>query len=122
MILSLRNIMAELEVNGSLYPLNSLDYWLLKVMTSVLSELNDTGPNKGHLNNRKQHTFEEWYNIYKKAAAEVNPQLNVDENNKSLLDFMEHEPLRRAFRDGVEPEPLARDFGREFDISTFGRG
>jgi hypothetical protein len=59
--------------------------------------------------------------VHKRAAGEIDPKLEVDEHNKSLLDFMEHEPLKRAFRDGIEPESLARDFARQFDISTFGR-
>lgn len=121
-MLSLHNIMAELAVNGSLYPLNNLDYFLLKTVVSAFAEPIDTDFNENQTNCKKYRTFEEWYDAYKRAAAEVNPQLMVDENNKSLLDFMEDEPLRRAFRDGLEPEPLAHDFGRAFDISTFGRG
>lgn len=67
----------------------------------------------------KYRSFEDWYSVFKKTVAEENPQLAESENNTSLLDFMDHEPLKRAFRDGIEPEYLARKFAKQFDITKF---
>jgi hypothetical protein len=114
-------------VNGTLYPFNSLDHQLLEAAASIFADVGvasgvcDTSVPEEKQDGRGYETFEEWYVAFKRAAGEINPQLQVDENNKSLVDFMEHEPLKRAFQDAVEPESLARDFAKEFDISTFGR-
>jgi hypothetical protein len=123
LVFSLGNILAEIEVNGMLYPLNSLDHQLLEIAASIFADVTSEdyeipveNPNGGDY-----RTFEEWYAVFKRTAGETNPQLRVDDNSRSLLDFMEHEPLKRAFQDGIEPEALARDFAEEFDISTFGR-
>jgi hypothetical protein len=125
MVLSLGNIFSELEVNDGLYPLNSLDHQLIEAAASIFadiaSEFSNIRAREDKPITRNYETFDEWYAVFKRVAGEVNPQLKVDENNNSLLDFMEHEPLRRAFRDALEPKSLARDFARQFDISTFGR-
>jgi hypothetical protein len=125
LVFSLGNILAEIEVNGTLYPFNSLDHHLLEEAASVFADVAsggcDTSVPEEKQNGPAYETFEEWYDAFKRAAGEANPQLQVDENNKSLLDFMEHEPLKRAYRDKIEPGSLARDFAKDFDIWTFGR-
>jgi hypothetical protein len=121
LILSITNLMAEIEVNYGLYRFNSLDHVLLKSVRSALLNLIDVSTASEELKYQHYDTFEEWYDVYKKAAGEANPQLEVDQNNKSYLDFMEHEPLQRAFRDGVEPKSLARAFARQFDVFSFGQ-
>lgn len=62
--------------------------------------------------------FEDWYAVFKKAAARANPQLAQDPEGGSLLDFMDHTPLRRAYNDMVEPASLARSFAEQFDVSS----
>ena len=121
LILSITNLIAEIEVNYGLYPFNSLDHVLLKSARSALLNSIDISTASEELKYQHYDTFEEWYDVYKKAAAEVNPQLEIDQNNRSYLDFMEHEPLQRAFRDGVEPKSLARAFAKEFDVFSFGK-
>ena len=66
-------------------------------------------------------TFEAWLQEFKRVCAEVRPGLAVDKDGGSLIDFMDHEPLRRAFRDRVAPETVARPFAAQFDINSFGR-
>jgi hypothetical protein len=66
-------------------------------------------------------TWEDWFQAFKLAAGKENPQLGPNEDGNSLIDFMEHEPLKRAYTDGVDPKSLARDFAAQFDITTFGR-
>jgi len=66
-------------------------------------------------------TFEKWYAVFKQTAAMHNPQLQQDASGRSLIDFMDHEPLKRAFRDGLEPKSLARHLAPTFDAKSFGR-
>ena len=73
-------------------------------------------------NERGHRTFEEWYLVFKQAAGRANSQLLVDPNDGSLVDFVDHEPLKRAFRDERDPEALGREFGERFDLATFGGG
>ena len=63
-------------------------------------------------------TFDDWYAAFKRAAGAANPQLKQD-GSRSLIDFMKHEPLKRAFRDGIDPEALGMQFAKQFDASTF---
>jgi len=65
-------------------------------------------------------SYEEWLIAYKKAAASVNPQLELSEDGSSLIDFMDDEPTQRAFKDNVDPEYLGKEFGKQFDLTTFG--
>ena len=64
-------------------------------------------------------SFEEWFNAYKAACASGNPQLGLSENGQSLIDFMDDEPLQRAYRDRVSPLKLGKSFARNFDLKTF---
>ncbi|MCC6208946.1 MAG: hypothetical protein IT488_12460 [Gammaproteobacteria bacterium] len=84
-------------------------------------------PANPSLQNTENHiktyeTFESWYKIFCKSAADVNSQLMMnDKDGSSLIDYMDHDPLKRAFKDGVDPVGLGRDFAKEFDITTFGQ-
>ena len=116
--------MSELEVNGRLYPLNSLDKELLegaarvfKIEADLPAERKAEPVKKGH----NHATFESWFLAYKRGAIQSQPSLAPAPGGSSLLDFMETEPLERAFRDNVDPEWLGRDFGKQFDLRTFGR-
>ena len=157
-VISLGNILSELETNGRLYPLNSLDHQLLEGAVTVFSEIAkefEDSPLSKYLATRFFHaiptvtgvrgrkysitmnlilneidellgnevglTWEEWLTEFKEEAGVINPQLKPDEKGSSLIDFMEHEPLQRAHRDGVQPRPLAADFAAQFDITTFGQ-
>jgi hypothetical protein len=81
-------------------------------------ELETTDDKETHYN---YDVFEDWYEMFKRTAGEVNIQLKQNDEGWSLIDVMEHEPLKRAFRDGVAPESLARDFAQQFDFSRFVR-
>lgn len=86
--------------------------------TIIDFEDNITTSSQEKLSNKKYETFEEWYDIFKQASAKENEQLEINEDGKSALDYMEHEPLERAFEDDVDPESLAVDFAKQFDIAT----
>lgn len=66
-------------------------------------------------------SFEDWYVVFKHSAGEANPQLSVGWDGGSMLDFMDHTPLKRAFRDKVEPKFLGKEFAMQYDVSTFGK-
>ncbi len=128
LILSLGNILSEIETNGRLYPLNGLDHQLLNVCMSIFAEITQEFSDS-HLASEIEEimaesdcsTWEKWLEIFKNEAGKRNHQLQVNEKGNSFIDFMEHEPLKRAFRNGIDPKSLARDFAAQFDINTFGR-
>lgn len=64
--------------------------------------------------------FEGWYMAYKRGAAEINPAL-LNADGSSILDFMEKEPLMRAFDDGVDPIMLGREFAEGFESDKFSK-
>lgn len=126
--LALGNILSELETNGRLYPLNSLDHQLLEeaaaVFTGVTEEVAASPivqEMESYIGPSTYDSWDDWYLAFKEAAAVHNPQLKTDETGASLVDFMEHEPLKRAFRDGVGPRSLAKGFAEKFDVTTFGQ-
>ncbi len=127
LILSLGNILSEIETNGGLYPLNSLDHELLAVSVSVfvkisndITETMTADIKKEPLPLSEYPSWQDWFHTFKEEAGKENSQLkSID--NKCIIDFMEHEPLKRAYKDGVDPKSLARDFAAKFDISSFGR-
>ncbi len=128
LVLSLGNILSELETNGRLYPLNSLDHQLIEASMSIFAEIAQefsesplAGEIDEFMSESEYSTWEDWFQAFKVAAGKENPQLEPSEDGNSLIDFMEHEPLKRAYKDGVDPKSLARDFAAQFDITTFGR-
>lgn len=64
--------------------------------------------------------WDEWFAKYKAAAGVQNPVLAPDEKGFSLIDIMDDEPTKRAFRDGVDPEQLGKMFAEQFDITKMG--
>lgn len=141
LIIALGNLLQELETNGSLYPLNSIDNELLKGAIQTFIEVSNsqeaeseeipinpsaTTSNRkhegvGHLDNFQYANFESWMQVYKDAAASVNKALEP-EDGLYLIDIMEDEPLRRAFKDKVDPKKLGINFGKNFDILSMGLG
>lgn len=63
-------------------------------------------------------TFDDWLHHFKVAAARSNQHLAI-KDGRSLIDYMELTPLRRAFNDGVGPHELGREFAEQFDFSGF---
>jgi len=127
-VISLGNILSEIEANGRLYPFNSLDDQLLEGAVATFVEISqelENSPLSGEIDKLSERseslTWEEWLTEFKKEAGAINPQLKVDEKGMSLIDFMEHEQLQRAYRDGVNPKSVAADFADQFDITKFGQ-
>jgi hypothetical protein len=125
--LSLGNILSELETNGRLYPLNSIDHQLLEEATATFMSLSEEVASselvremEPYVNGQEYTSWDEWYLAFKQEAGAQNPQLKTNKEGKSLVDFMEDEPLKRAFQDGKDPLELAREFADQFDVRTFG--
>ena len=53
-------------------------------------------------------------------CGDLNLMLAVDEDGKSLIDFMDQEGLQRAYSDRYSPVLLARQFAPTFHPDTFG--
>lgn len=128
LVLSLGSLLSELEVNGQLYPLNSLDHKVLEyplsVFEAVAEEFSETPDEREFdepASSTEDFSWEEWYQEFKEEAGRENSQLEINDDGSCLIDFMEHEPLKRAYRDGIDPKALARDFAAQFDVSAFGR-
>lgn len=125
-VLALGNILNELSVNGRLYPLNSIDEQLLEaasgVFISTSERLNASplGQEVADLIASAENDWEEWLAHYKEEAGKQNPALAPNPDGFSLIDIMDDEPLKRAFRDGIEPRSLGRDFAEQFDPMKFG--
>lgn len=129
--LALANILSELETNGRLYPLNSLDHTLLEEILAIFTAYNKELSESPLIQELEDHessqdsnsvSWEEWLHTFKLEAGKNNPQLELDEEGGSLIDLMEQEPLQRAHQDGIDPRSLARQFAEDFDIRSFGLG
>lgn len=126
LILSLGNLLRKLETNERFfYPLNSLDHWVLEYPFSVFEEVTREFPETldekeaGDLTVPIEHfSWEEWLQYFKEEAGRENSQLEMDDKGICLIDYMEHEPLKRAYKNGVAPRTLGRDFAAQFDIAT----
>lgn len=126
LMFSLGNILSEIETNGRLYPLNSLDHQLLETsmyifaeITKEFSEFHSPDSVDDIISESEYSAWEDWLQAFKVEAEKENEQLKIKENGSSLIDFVDHEPLKRAYRDGVDPRSLARDFAAKFDVATF---
>lgn len=122
----LGNILNEVSVNGKLYPLSNLDMGLLDAAAKIFIRISEEvaasplGQEINNLMNQNEDGWDEWFDRYKVAAGKQNPVLAPDENGFSLIDIMDDEPTKRAFRDGVNPENLGKMFAKQFDIAKMG--
>ncbi len=122
----LGNILNEVSVNGKLYPLNNLDMDLLDTASKTFTRISEEfaasplGQEIDNLMNQNEDGWDEWFDRYKVAAGKQNPVLAPDEKGFSLIDIMDDEPTKRAFRDGVNPENLGKMFAEQFDITKMG--
>lgn len=60
--------------------------------------------------------WDSWLRVFKEICARENPQLALNEKGGSFVDFMEHEPIKRAYNDGIEPSIVAVQWARDFDM------
>jgi hypothetical protein len=65
--------------------------------------------------------YEDWYDAFKAACAMADERFELNEHGECIIDFLEDEPLRRACRDNVSPDELAKDFVEQFDVRSLER-
>lgn len=116
--LCLGTLFDELSENGILYPFNDLDKAIIAKTKDLFEKhiiLKDQVPYREFL------SWDEWYIAFVDTCSELNQNIVIDEHGNSIIDFLDHEPLRRAFNDGISPESVACEFAPSFNIQTFGR-
>lgn len=125
-LICLGKILHEFSVNGNLYPFNNLDFDMLKLSlliyekaSKVLSE-SSFGKEIDQLLGHHYDDWDTWFSDYKDEAGKYNLVLAADIKGFSLIDLMDHEPLRRAFGAKIEPRGLGMEFAKEFDIFKMG--
>lgn len=59
-------------------------------------------------------TYPAWYAAYCQAAENARPGIG------GVINYIDQQPLRRAFADRIDPITLGRHFGENFDIAKFG--
>lgn len=85
------------------------NYLFVRSMTNISPELDELSL-----------SWDEWYDMFKTESAKINPQLAIDDKGLSIVDMMDDEPLKNAYRDQQNPLTIAREFAENFDISSFG--
>lgn len=65
-------------------------------------------------------TYEEWQAVYKKAAVEANPELQIAGTPMSLLDLLSDAPSKSAYEHHLHPEILGRKIGENFNPMEVG--
>ncbi len=137
--IALGNALSELDTNGNLYPFKAIDHELIKqsmaIYMGLMQKYNNRelaeqlsirkdDPSNGiiYMQDFPYNTFEEWDRDYREAAALANDSLKpLDETNgKSLIDFLEEEPVRKAYADKLDPKALGKKFGETFDPLKMG--
>lgn len=83
------------------------------------SSSNSSGP-WSPVPEQENRNYEEWYQRYKLECAKYHPLMRPDADGVSMLDWLDHEPLKRAFEDNLSPEPLAARFMKDFDPESLG--
>lgn len=84
------------------------NYLFVKSMASIAPELDELAL-----------TWEQWYEMFKKESAKINPQLAIDKEGLSLVDMMDDEPLKNVYDDQQNPLIIAKEFAESFDVSNF---
>ncbi|MDV5168828.1 hypothetical protein [Photobacterium rosenbergii] len=124
------NIMDEIEVNGRLYNMSETDRVVIELAMNAVTPIMEaahSSPDNHELDAILKHldestyTWDEWYRAFVSNACSVEGSgLVQDENGLSLIDMMDHEPLKRAHRDGICPVRHGIAFAQQFDINKFG--
>jgi hypothetical protein len=85
------------------------NYLFVKPMVNISPELDELAL-----------SWEQWYDSFKKESAAINSQLIIDKEGLSLVDLVDDEPLKNAYRDQQNPLVIAREFAENFDFTDFG--
>ncbi|UYM16296.1 hypothetical protein [Endozoicomonas euniceicola] len=94
---------------------------LLKELNSALdkgmkTEADSLNPKYFKNSEKVYHSYEAWYEDYKKGAGQTNSSLKT-KNDLNLIDLMDDSGLKKAYKDLIDPIKLGRYFGETFDPS-----
>ena len=64
-------------------------------------------------------SWEVWYARFKAVATSGNSRLQLQDSSQNSLDLMDHQPLKDAFRRGVDATELGVQFAADFDVGAF---
>lgn len=70
-------------------------------------------------NPSKYSCYEDWFKDFKDECRRINPRMQPEGSETSILDWMSQDGLRRAFDDRIDPTLLAQDFMKDFDPDEF---
>jgi hypothetical protein len=120
-------LMNEIEKNGRIYNFNETDAAVLEISKKAASPIldkffdekgDDDWDDPSIKYTEDEYTWDEWYEAFVISACSVNRTgLKRGENGSSLIDYLEHEPLKRAHRDGICPVDHGTYFAKQFDVS-----
>ncbi|WP_345859665.1 hypothetical protein [Shewanella algae] len=121
----LEKIMNEIEVNGRLYKMSETDNIVIEIAMNAVKPIVETSNTSGHeldslikTLDESIYTWDEWYSTFVFNACSVEGSgLVQNENGSCLIDMMDHEPLKRAHRDGICPVRHGIAFAKQFDIN-----
>lgn len=117
----LSRVLAEAQQRAAFYQLNFLDQKLLKSALEVFQDFasaSESSPIAQEIDlmlGGQQTTWDAWYRVFTNEAVAHNPLLKIGETGGTFFDMVEHEPLQRAFRDGVDPKLLGQQQAKHFD-------
>ena len=100
------------------------DYSEIAEMLSIIESKHGLGLEEQRPVSNQDHshsTFSGWLVEFKEKCGMYKSGLKPSKDGTSLIDFVDQAPLKRAFRDGVSPDTLAKEFAPRFDPTTFGR-
>jgi hypothetical protein len=118
-LLSLGNILTEINVHHESLKLSEFDLHLIEKATSKYTEL-DSKFTAAQEDEETQISWNAWLQRFKNECAQINPELAKTDSG-AIIDFMDLAPLKQAWEDNVSPEHVAKGFAHQFDIRSFGK-
>lgn len=116
----------ELKNNGRLYNLSQTDDVIIELAFQAAAEIIDEKNKNDNYDMKNfttrspddlEYTWDEWYEIFIDSACSVEGGVTRDESGLTIVDLLDHEPLKRAHHDGICPIQHGMYFGKNFDIT-----
>ncbi|WP_193050771.1 hypothetical protein [Pseudoalteromonas undina] len=122
LLVLLRDLFAEVDVNRSQYGLKAVDVELLEIASKIYVEFSQDLSNEvsvsEQVNLESYQTWDEWYAVFQAEAA-----FHFDKLGKfNCLEYMDKSPLQRAYQENIDPKPLAKVFAEETDFENVFKG
>lgn len=66
-----------------------------------------------------QPSWDSWYAKFKQVASAGNQRLQLRGSDENIIDLMDHQPLRNAYKLGLDADQLGEQFAKDFDVGAF---